>query len=244
MANKKKHIDDLFKDNLQGSQLPLDGSEWDRLAGALHPKKKKRFAWWWIGVGILFLTAVGYFVATMDSNPVETEIANGNSEQNIEKRKESKEGNSDSTGETIDASSNNIDGTVNSIESDKDHNQKSLQDKFNDSGTNVKSADSQPKDNTNTSNKNGEIGNPETKVNNGSSKAENQKFQLVKLAPKSNVILYNKFNPYGAPLLSLEERLDQKPPFYIYPMESLIDTFDPIKKFIDPYVGFTLVEAR
>ena len=78
MANKKKHIDDLFKDNLQGSQLPLDGSEWDRLAGELHPKKKKRFVWWWFGIGILLVSAAGLLYYNLNS----TSLANQTKVQN------------------------------------------------------------------------------------------------------------------------------------------------------------------
>ena len=78
MANKKKHIDDLFKDNLQGSQLPLDGSEWAKLAGELHPEKKKRFVWLWFGIGILLLSASGLLYYNMNSTSLanQTEVQN------------------------------------------------------------------------------------------------------------------------------------------------------------------------
>ncbi len=67
MAKKKQHIDDLFKDNLKGAPLPLDGSEWERMLSELHPKKKKRFAWWWFLVGALLVGAVGLLVNNLVS---------------------------------------------------------------------------------------------------------------------------------------------------------------------------------
>lgn len=59
MAKKKQHIDDFFKEQMQGKELPLDGSEWTRLSEALgHEKKKRRgFFWWWFG-GIMLIALV------------------------------------------------------------------------------------------------------------------------------------------------------------------------------------------
>ncbi len=48
MAKKKQHIDDFFKDRLDGQPLPLDGSEWDRIAGELYDEKKRRGFFWWL----------------------------------------------------------------------------------------------------------------------------------------------------------------------------------------------------
>ena len=48
MAKKNQHIDDFFKDRLQGEQLPLDGSEWGKIYEELHGKKKRRFFWLWL----------------------------------------------------------------------------------------------------------------------------------------------------------------------------------------------------
>jgi hypothetical protein len=48
LSKKKVHIDDLFKDNLAGDQVSLDGGEWARLSAELQQPKKKRFFWWWV----------------------------------------------------------------------------------------------------------------------------------------------------------------------------------------------------
>jgi len=56
LAKKKQHIDEFFKQNLKGSELPLDGSEWDRLSKDLH-KKKRRFFWWWILIPVVLAGA-------------------------------------------------------------------------------------------------------------------------------------------------------------------------------------------
>ncbi|MCB0733998.1 MAG: hypothetical protein H6608_05700 [Flavobacteriales bacterium] len=48
MAKKKTHIDELFREGLSNLQQPLNGTEWDKLAGALGQQpRKKRFLWWW-----------------------------------------------------------------------------------------------------------------------------------------------------------------------------------------------------
>lgn len=53
MSKENKHIDDIFK-QLNGSELPLDGSEWARLEKELQPKKKKRGLWFWLlGIAII-----------------------------------------------------------------------------------------------------------------------------------------------------------------------------------------------
>jgi hypothetical protein len=47
LGKQKKNIDDFFKDHLKGSQLPIDGSEWDRLAKDLakQPSRKGLAIW-------------------------------------------------------------------------------------------------------------------------------------------------------------------------------------------------------
>ncbi len=79
MAKQKKHIDDLFKDLLNDSELPLTGNEWDAIANELHPKKK-RFGWWiWLLPALLLSAGVWYVVAsksdsTTENNDAETEL--------------------------------------------------------------------------------------------------------------------------------------------------------------------------
>ena len=244
MANKKKHIDDLFKDNLQGSQLPLDGSEWDRLAGELHPKKKKRFVWWWFGIGILLVSAAGLLYYNLNS----TSLANQTKVQNPvedntkgkENRLEENASQDDITEESTDIlveKGDNIDGASKSV--NVDHVDESAKRGEKDNET-IKST----KTISGSNSKQPKVTKPQVKTGSkgidASSKVTNQPFELLTLLPKSSVTLYNRFDPYGAPMLTLDERLDQKPPIYIYPMASLIDTFGPLTKFIDPFIGLSL----
>lgn len=78
MAKKKQHIDEFFKEKLNGQELPLDGSEWSRLSAELQPKnKRKAFLWWLllipaISLGVLLFTYSG------DDNQTTTEISGEN----------------------------------------------------------------------------------------------------------------------------------------------------------------------
>ena len=62
---KKQHIDEFFKDWMHGKELPLDGSEWERLAKVIQPEKKKRRAFWWWLLGALLLLALALLVRTI-----------------------------------------------------------------------------------------------------------------------------------------------------------------------------------
>jgi hypothetical protein len=84
LAKQKKHIDDLFKDYLNDSELPLAGNEWDAIAKELHPKKK-RFGWWiWLLPAILLSAGIWYAVSysnqdsaasvNAESDPVENNL--------------------------------------------------------------------------------------------------------------------------------------------------------------------------
>ena len=246
MANKKKHIDDLFKDNLQGSQLPLDGSEWAKLAGELHPEKKKRFVWLWFGIGILLLSASGLLYYNMNS----TSLANQTEVQNqvdIETKKKEKIAPRIEDSKTADT--RKVETPDNILEIEETINASSTSntvDEVNESKKpsevkkeTVKSTKTASKSGANKTSGTDQKGKTGTKGTEESTKVVSPQFELLTLLPKSNVALYNRFDPYGAPLLTVEERLDQKPPFYMYPMASLIDTFNPLTQFIDPFIGLS-----
>lgn len=81
MAKKNRHIDDLFKGKMQSAKLPLDGSEWNKLFDELHPKKKKRFVWWWFALPLGLLVAASILFYPWSNNTsntpvVQTEVSN------------------------------------------------------------------------------------------------------------------------------------------------------------------------
>ncbi len=60
----------MFKGNLQNANLPLDGSEWDKLFGELHPVKKRRIAWWWFGIAAILILG-GTYLFVNNNNDVD-----------------------------------------------------------------------------------------------------------------------------------------------------------------------------
>jgi hypothetical protein len=62
LAKKKIHIDNLFKEGLNGLEQPLVGSEWNRIHDELHPPANKRVLWLWVLFPLLLLAGgfLGY----------------------------------------------------------------------------------------------------------------------------------------------------------------------------------------
>lgn len=119
MAKKKQHIDDFFKDQLAGKELPLDGTEWSRLADALgHEDKKRRgFFWWWFGAGsiLIALLALGYFFYPTDTSKAHNTDHGENDHTEIAENVKDRSNNSDqSISEDMD---NRLGETINSDES-------------------------------------------------------------------------------------------------------------------------------
>lgn len=260
MAKNKKHIDDLFKDNLQGSQLPLDGSEWVRLFDELHPKKKKRFAWWWFGIGILLVSATGLLYVNittkagqaLTNNPAGLqEIKEKRQEkrdfvqENFDEKKELREKGEERIDDSEDKRTEqrekrieNGDGTGTDLASkNREQRDKTVDQNIDAKSTNV--ANSKPTKSTNNNAGSKNNSKPE-QVATTSAKNSTTRGDLVTILAKTNIDIPWRINPFGAPLLTMYDKLDQAPPIYAYPMEGLIDSLDPIKRFINPYIGLSV----
>ncbi|MFT5511669.1 MAG: hypothetical protein ACI8SE_000062 [Bacteroidia bacterium] len=244
MAKNKKHIDDLFKDNLQGSPLPLDGSEWDKLFTELHPKKKKPFAWWWMVIGVLLVSALGLLYTQLTKDATAVAVNSTEIQNTID---------SNTNSEPVESIPNAKEDNRSEIDNDPIISNESTSDNH---GVRQQKVEVRPQgvktsgDRTTPTNP---VSKPNTPAGNGSktnpspatpkvAKSGTKLPDLLLVKAKTSVNFVSPFDPYGAPLLSLGERLDQGPPFYIYPMADLIDTLDPLKKikFIDPYIGGSL----
>ncbi|MBO6515265.1 MAG: hypothetical protein JJ975_01770 [Bacteroidia bacterium] len=118
MAKKKRHIDDLFKGKLQQADLPLDGSEWDKLFSELHPEKKRRFAWWWFVLPALLISGgIALYLGLKDStsvpvsNPIThvEETSTGTQDQQKDKSVTPLEDTLDESGESQSTEDDNVD---------------------------------------------------------------------------------------------------------------------------------------
>lgn len=254
MAKNKKHIDDLFKDNLQGSQLPLDGSEWNRLFDELHPKKKKRFAWWWFGIGFLLVSASGllYYSLNPTSTVSQTVVENGatieeNVNENIENRIERRdkvEVEVETKGERVENIEN---GDV--TKTDVDSKNRKQREKRIDEHSDLKSSEQTTSKSTNAGGQStvskGSGTNPlsqTTKIVSSNGRARTTPSDLVRILAKNNIHIpwgYEVFR-LGLPRPEGTSIIISCPPVVLGPNDSL----DPNKKFIDPYIGLSLGGSR
>ncbi len=255
MAKNKKHIDDLFKDNLQGSQLPLDGSEWNRLFDELHPKKKKRFAWWWFGIGFLLVSALGllYFTVNPTSTVSQTLVENGAAlEENVNEKKENRsdkvevEAEVETEGERV-QNIENGGGTRTDVASKNSEQREKRKDK-NSGGKSTEQAISKSTNaggQSTVSKGNGTIPvKTQTPNTSGTARILLKRSDLISVLAKTAIDIPWRFNPYGAPLLTLDEQVDQRPtPFYIT-LDKMVDSLDIDKTFIEPYIGLSLGGSR
>lgn len=88
MAKKKQHIDEFFKDRLDGQQLPLDGSEWDRIASELAEEKKRRgFFWWFLLIPAVLL---GLWIGGLFNGDGSTELPKDSTKESLEPMNDSR----------------------------------------------------------------------------------------------------------------------------------------------------------
>jgi hypothetical protein len=235
LAKNKKHIDDLFKDNLQGSQMPLDGSEWNRLFDDLHPKKKRRFAWWWFAIGILLVSAISLFYV-QSQKPTSAQIVQS---ENIDTRLE------DNLGENIeDEVLESIDNSDEKKEKREEKREERRKNRIENRKENIDKRSQTSKAESASTKSNVQSNNAKTK--------ENVVSQTVQATTAADIVsmIMKGFNPFrleqnfGEITMRSTVESNAVPLIYIYPMEDLIDTLDPITKFIDPYVGISLGGSR
>lgn len=260
MAKNKKHIDDLFKDNLQGSQLPLDGSEWNRLFDELHPKKKKRFAWWWFGIGFLLVSASGllYYTLNPTSTVSQTVVENGpafeeNVNENIENRRERRDNVEVEVEDEVETKGERVENIENGdvTKTDVDSKNREQREKRIVEHSDLKSTEQTTSKSTKTASGNAvskgndsNSSNQTTNSGTASVQSKTTRSDLISVFAKTTIDIPWRVDPFGAPLLSLDELLDQSPKKYAYPIVDLIDSLDPLTKWVDPYIGLSLGGSR
>jgi hypothetical protein len=252
LAKNKKHIDDLFKDNLQGSQLPLDGSEWDKLFNDLHPKKKKGFAWWWFTIGILVVSAAGLLYSNFNSKstahntPVVLQDAQKslnerinnkeNREERIEQRNKSIEEKIDDRKENKTKEIEKTAASQDALISDNAQKDKVQKEASGEKRTEKKGDDAGSKSNGKTK--------PITQtinVANTVGQKRTTRADLVSVYAKTQINIPWRNNTF---ILGGRRPENTSVTISCPPMFGSNDTLDPTKRFLDPYVGITLGVSR
>ena len=222
----------MFKDNLKNTPLPLDGSEWGKLFGELHPAKKKRFAWWWFVLPALILSSLAVYQLVSD-----------------------KTGSASPTAVLADSTFNNNNETINpdKVSSDNLENVEPSFEPNNTKGEGYKGAPEPAKTNgvktTKPASNSKVVANPQPKkdlleqkeeptknINNVPVNQGSEAKSLIEVASKYGINLYSK------PALVTEAFVYQ-PPFYPTILSQLVDTFDDKKspnRFMNPYLGLSI----
>lgn len=64
MAENKNHIDNWLIQSAALGEIPFDNADWIEMKKLLENKKKRRFLWIWIAIGLLFTGLAGYLLLT------------------------------------------------------------------------------------------------------------------------------------------------------------------------------------
>ncbi len=251
MAKDKKHIDDLFKDQFNGGQLPLDGTEWDKLYAELHPGKKRRFAWWWWGLALAVVLGGTGLVYTLTQNDDVTVVAgndNSNNNSNVGEGISSNGGSNASSPEQENANSGST-----SASSSTSNGSKNASEEIN--GNNGSAVSSPGRENANSGSNSNPGANSNTNPNSGSSSASTSTSASTsddKGTPNVEKIVIDRDNLSGvrgevqvSPIENVNLPVNSIWPLaqkYIGPFMILRDTAakSSNRTWIDPYVGFSL----
>lgn len=100
MNKERKHIDDLFREELKGFSQESSMADFDAIMGKMDNKKKKRFLFWWFFAGAsLIAVAIGLYFSNVnqekEKNAPLTEIVT-QSEVEIKEKREMLSGGSES----------------------------------------------------------------------------------------------------------------------------------------------------
>jgi len=70
-----KKIEDIIQQKMDGFRMEPVEADWDAIHARLHPRKKKRFIWWWLPLGLIIATGAFWLLqqnGTFLSSPQET----------------------------------------------------------------------------------------------------------------------------------------------------------------------------
>lgn len=240
MAKDKKHIDDLFKDQFKGGQLPLDGTEWDRLYADLHPGKKKRFAWWWWGLALAVVLGGAGLVYKLAQKEDVAVVENKDDSSTVSRSGQAEHrpgSNSVENSNSVANSNSVVNGNENSgtesINSNINHNENAKDNagvNSNSVGSNANDVEGTGSNASPGSSSNSVDSKPNTTSGSTSASASTSTFEpLVFVKP------FDKVEFDVIRLWPTAYDLGKFGPVY-----DLIEPMDSTRKWIDPYVGFSL----